>query len=557
MNKLLDLTKPAKEVLLDKFNASSGMRIPYEFVEIESITALVNPTEKEDTKVTFAPTTIAVFLNKFSLTYKRMDLSDIFTLPNINVPSDGYGSLYELLDNINEVIGVHLQVTDVEPATVDNSNPLYNTILIKAKDSSPLYKGAFNLPLDTTINLPQPAITSNSYILALVKDNNGKDTIKQYGNDGYLSKTFSFLRNISTVDICKINKIFNLDSSPIVLDGEFQLVEPNLPFIDPVTVYKTITIDKVGNLLSARQEQTPLALVDQKDITRDIENKYYYIVDSSKVINVNNKHVYRLFENATIDNSFIHSTLDNNIVNILPNQTGIFTISKQASDFVVKKFTRESVEDTSFSHVVISPAVNSVVTFNGFVQYGLNNAEVIKLFAKQNDYSCASAIDATATTVVREVSQDLTDFFSPVIFIKENGSLVEMNTAATKVNNKGIFTGNNLFFNKLLKDVNNECAIYALNSFSYLKNPTICPLLFDEQKKFKPNFTSIENNFKVIEILNIKQNYSGYETYCLVKTSDHVQSIIIAFDKDHNQLSYTLLSESQDVFIQDFLIMDR
>lgn len=556
MTKILDLSKPHKEVLLDKFNAISGMRIPYEFVEIEAITPLAAPTAKEDTKVTFVPTPIAIFLNKFSLTYKRMDLSDIFAHPYINVPSDGYTSVYELLDNINSVTGINLKSSDVYPATVDETNPLYKTILIKIKEDSPLYKGEFNLPLDTNINAAPAVTSSNTFIYTLIKDNSSFDTVKAYTSDGYLSKVFTFLKNVSTVQECKIEKFFNLDSSPIVLSGTFELVDPSISFINPAVTYKTLTIDRAGNLLSAKEQDTILALVDKSSITKDIVNKFYYVIDKSKVININNKHVYRLFENGTIDNSFVHATLPDNVVNIFSCNDGFYTLEKQTTSFSLKRYTLDSTLDSNFSEVKFSKANISDISFDGFVDYELNNEEVIKLLIKQNSYDHSNAVQVQAADVQRFISQDLTDFFSPIVVIKDSGLTVQMSTEAATINNKNIFNSNKIF-NKLLKDPQKLCGVYSLDNFNYLKQQSLVPLSFDEEKRYTPIFTKLTDTVQVTEILDIKQTASGYETYCLAKVPGQPQTVILSFDKNHSPLGYSALSQSQDIYIKDFLIANR
>ena len=53
MSDKLDIKKPVKEILLDKFNAKSGLQIPPIYVELGAVTILPDPTDKEDTKVEF------------------------------------------------------------------------------------------------------------------------------------------------------------------------------------------------------------------------------------------------------------------------------------------------------------------------------------------------------------------------------------------------------------------------------------------------------------------------------------------------------------------------
>ena len=49
MSDKLDIKKPVKEILLDKFNAKSGLQIPPNYVELGAVTILPVPTDKEDT----------------------------------------------------------------------------------------------------------------------------------------------------------------------------------------------------------------------------------------------------------------------------------------------------------------------------------------------------------------------------------------------------------------------------------------------------------------------------------------------------------------------------
>ena len=164
MSDKLDIKKPVKEILLDKFNAKSGLQIPPNYVELGAVTTLPDPTDKEDTKVEFIPTTIASFLNTFHLTYKKIDLSDVFGLPYIRAPSDNFNTLYELLDNINDAIGLNLTVDDVEPTAVDTTDPNGAKVLIKTLASSYLYKGEVLLELDKTLNVPVTRAINNTVI---------------------------------------------------------------------------------------------------------------------------------------------------------------------------------------------------------------------------------------------------------------------------------------------------------------------------------------------------------------------------------------------------------
>ena len=81
MPQLLDITKPAKEIIIDKYNAKSGVHIQYNQVELGLVISLPPGPHKENTKIELLPTVEAPWLNKFHLSYQRMDLVDIFSAP--------------------------------------------------------------------------------------------------------------------------------------------------------------------------------------------------------------------------------------------------------------------------------------------------------------------------------------------------------------------------------------------------------------------------------------------------------------------------------------------
>lgn len=563
MSDKLDIKKPVKEILLDKFNAKSGLQIPPNYVELGAVTTLPDPTDKEDTKVEFIPTTIASFLNTFHLTYKKIDLSDVFGLPYIRVPSDNFNTLYELLDNINDAIGLNLTVDDVEPTAVDTTDPNGAKVLIKTLASSYLYKGEVLLELDKTLNVPVTRAINNTVIYVHHKVTAGLDYIKAHAFDGYNGNSFSYLRNISLVTKSKITNIFSVENSILVVSGEFQLVAAQLSFINPAVTYKTITLDRLGNILSARIEETLLTKVPFNDISIDVNNKYFYLVDKSATINQNNKHAYRLFENGTLDTTFNHSSLPSGVFKILPARDGYFVISKTGLNFSIKKYSLAGNLDLSFNEVKINTSSPGFTDILGYVYYTTSDEEYIELAGIQPQMSAQLAPVYDAIEVITVKSTTLADFYSPIFTITNNGSKVVASGDLAKYNRRETLE-TSYIYPKLFKNVKGSVAIYALNTFGYLKNPTLTSLFFGEEKEYQPNFINIQDSLNIIDVKKIYQVYSGNETYSLVRYVEKINNPtnqestgIISFDNNHKYLGFISISNDQSDILNDFAILNR
>jgi len=569
----LDITKPVKEILIDKFNANAGLQIGYNDVELGDMTALATPTANADTTIELVPTLTASFLNKFHLNYKKMDVSDIFGAPYLFIKSNSYSTLYELLDELNVAVGVNLTTDDVDDATItyDTVNTPANqpTVVINIKDTSVLYKGNVTIKLDITLNGDLTSVNSNTTIYA-VHRTASLDYVSAHAFNGVRANAFTFFNNIDLVSYCKIDRIFSTESSTIVLIGTFQLVATNLVFITVGSTYNTITMDRTGKVLSARSNLQALQLVNQNNIFVDTINDCYYITDVDSKLTANPKLVYRLFENGTMDNNFNYNLLDSKIVRFISSTKGFYTISladPANNIYQIKRYSNNSILDDSFQTVNFTSNNGAYTTLSGFSYLNESGDEELNIIAYNGNATAAKASTYATSNVSTEVSATGTDYYSPVFTVKDNGSTVIASNSSAQINNPAVLDSNS-WYPRIFKVVNGNYSIYCLNSFGYLKNKTITPIVADDDHAFE----LVSNDFNlqwlsivtnpVIELTKVIQISTGYETYALARYTDAVTnkngSEIISFDIDHKVNGIIVLATDETVdLITDLTALTR
>lgn len=561
MTQLLDITKPAKEIIIDKYNAKSGVHIQYHFVELGQVIPLAPGPYKENTKIELLPTIEAPWLNKFHLNYTRIDLVDVFAAPYLFVPSNAGVNLHDVLDEINQAVGLNLTVDDVEdaPITYDPDPQIPPKVMVKAKPGAVFYIGEAELFFDKTLNSPASNVESNTIVYLAIKNDNAMDRVAAYAFDGYPSINFKFLKNVELLVECEIDSIFSCEQNLLIVTGKFMFVSNNLPFVNPASVYKTITLNRQGFLVSAREEECPLVGIPVQYIDADREKGVYYVADVANKINVNPKRVYRLFENGTIDGNFNYSELDDEVVKIIPDGDRFFAVGYDNLEYTIKRYLYDGTEDPSWSPVVIKSNTGPFINLDGFVRVDEFGKEILEMIVSDNEYTVAAAPDFTAGSIEVYKSANLQDFFSPFLSIHDDGNLVKASGFMAQFNNRGPFA-NTYWRPKLVRNVNGTSAVYGQNTYNYLKYPTVVAMTVGEDKDYAPIVTRIDRAEKVTELKKVYQVLSGYETYVLVELTnrddDVVSTGVMSFGPDHtfNGVLMSLMDSSGEKVI-DITVM--
>lgn len=555
MLQMLDITKPVKEIILDKFNAKAGLSIDYDHIVLGAITVITEPGSKENTSIQLVPTLLAPHLNTFTLRYNRMELMEIFSAPHLFVPSNGFTTLYELLDDINQSVGLNLTVDDVVDAPIVVAAD--TKVNIQAKTTSVLYQGFVELMLNTKLNVPSTTVESSNTIFVVNVNNSGLDYVSSHAFDGYKSTAFKYLRNVNLVVQSDIDRIFSCEGDILVLAGTFQFVAPLLPFITPSTTYHTLTMTRDGTLLSARVEVTLLNIVTPVNIAVDGINKTYYVADSLNV-NGDPKQSYRLFQNGTIDPTFDNTDIVDGVVKLVPVQNGFYAISfTNPNTYTVNKHLLDASLDPAFTTVLIettsiTTAIDAVCTLDEFGEEVLH----VYLSNYNNDVTNAPAI--TATTIEGDFSAVTTDFYSPILSIHDHGELVKISSTLSKFNSNNPFQ-NSLVTNTLVKTLRGNVALYCLTDFGMLNYYTVAPLIFGEDKEYSIQTSPIDKTLNASSPPKVYQSLNGHETYVIVSyinsNTGNQCTGVISFDIEHSLNGLVVQETAGLVQITDLAIL--
>lgn len=560
MSQKLDINKPVKEIIVDKFNAINGIHLEYEHVELGLVNDLLNPTDAEDSRIEIVPTTVAPFLNKFYLRYKKINLADVFGVPYLLIPSIGYITLYELLIEVNKATGLNITSDDVEdaPVELDTSVPgSYPKVRIKTKPTSVLYRGDVVVDLDVTLNQTTETIKANTMIFALNKTDT-LDFVTAHSFDGYKVSTFKFLGNVDLITSCKINKLFTCETSLLILTGEFLFVSSKVDFIDPVITYKTIVIDRTGNVVSAKEELSLLDQVPQENISFDHIKKVFYITDPTDILSINPKKVYRLSQSGVLDNNFDTVNLPDNIIRIFPSKHGFFTLNKEALEYKIRRFQDDGQEDTDFAMVKFHSATSEFTKISGYSTVDENDKENLALCLYCFPCNSANAVVFTANEVQSVITQNPLDFYSPFATIENDGAKVVASGFLASLNDPSALDSSAWNY-KLVRNITGGSVVYSLNSFNTLKYKTITPLLIGEDKEYTIKLADKTIAEHITNIKKVIQTSSGYETFVLVdyleKASNLPSSAILSFSSNHSYNGLLVTKIGTDTTITDLAIL--
>lgn len=553
----LDITKPVKEIIIDKFNAKAGLSISYDQVELGLVEPLLVPTPTEDTSIKIVPTLLAPHINTFTLTYKRMNLIEIFSAPYLFVPSNGFTTLYALLADINIVVGLNISVDDVLDAPVLISTN--NTVLIKAKPTSVLYSGQVELTLDTQLNIPTTSVESTSTVFVVHKNYSNSSYISAHSFDGFKSNAFKYLRNISLIASSNIEKIFSCEGDLIVVCGSFYLVAPSLPFINSATEYRTLTLSRDGSVISAREEESILSTANSNFISIDPINKFYYLVDYGGYNGTSHNKLYRLFENGTIDDSFNNSDISDRVINVAVCSTGFYVLSLNYSNYrtTINRCFPDGTIDPSFNIVSYyvgsqSDNLSTVCTMDEFGE------EVLHVYTYFDYFTVNNAPTFTAPIVIKNPSSDSNGFFSPVFSIHDNGNVIKASSKLAQLNNSDVFI-NGFQGQQLLKALDNRVVMYVKSDCGILNSETLLPIVFGEDKEYNFKQLEIDKVYKINTIRKIIQTTDGHETYASITFQDPTtgQFIngVVSFDINHKSNGVILVDIQSGYDLQDIAIL--
>ena len=358
---VLDISKAAKEVLIDKLNAANSLNLqPNDFVmgvpEVQ-----VNPNY--DTKIVLAPTTSSQWYESLSIFYKRIKLQEVFEV-NLKAFTTGVETtLEEILPLINATYGIYLTPDDVEPATIVFSNPAVltsgGTVSVVAKTTSPLFQGNKTIQINVT-NVEGPVIYEDNQTYFAVVSDAGVDSVKAFNSLGLQLDTFNYLDN-SVLHSSLIKKMVHWPNNDIMVIGDFDYSHTDSFNVTTRYQHKLVRMNSRGRLNGVSAASRFGVEFDLRYYP-DAENGFVYVLDATNQIGGNLHGLHRYLEDGTYDNAFAAAAVTaapSIILDMTTDEDGnIFIAYGDAGNIKVKKLLPTGADDVT-PEVTIDLAMES------------------------------------------------------------------------------------------------------------------------------------------------------------------------------------------------------
>lgn len=328
----LNINQEPKNVIFDRFNALNALQLkPDDFV-LGVSEDYVDLVRKTNTRVKASPILDSNGYNSFYIYYNKMDFSEVFDRINLEIKTTGLDQLLEIIDLINIELGIYLTFDDVTDTSIIYDDPSDKTtrafVEVVAKPTSYLYKGTYTLILNEKLNPYDPGIKNAVTGLSFITD--GTDTsIVNINTSVTKHDYFSFLNNV-TINATPVIKGIKLIDNSVYVFGDFDIEPPStLPGTQGSNVYKGITVNKIGKVLSV-DLIAKFDNVYQNNVcfTPNLNNTKYYLADQKKYITGNVPGIYRYNNKGERDNTLVTTNMTAVVDKILPLSSGFIICTK-------------------------------------------------------------------------------------------------------------------------------------------------------------------------------------------------------------------------------------
>lgn len=329
----LNIKQEPQKIILDRFNALNSLQLKHDDFVFSDVEEHHDSRRNTNTRVLVSPAVVSPGYNSFYIYYNRMNFTDVFDRVNMQISSGGLDSLVEILDLINDELGIYLTAQDVEDTTIIYDDPDERneraTVEVIAKTDSYLFIGSHTLVLNVKNNPYDPgvrsAITGVSYI-----ENGSRSDIVNVNTSYSKELYFKFLDGVVVKNDPIVKGIKLIDNSVYVF-GEFDLDVPNtIPGSQGEDVYNGVKIDRVGRVVSV-DKVAKFDNVFQTDVVfypKPDGNKFYLADKRKYITNGNTVGLYRYNNNGDRDNSLITSNMSLVVDKILPLDSGFIVASE-------------------------------------------------------------------------------------------------------------------------------------------------------------------------------------------------------------------------------------
>lgn len=287
---LLDITRPVKDILIDKFSRINGIvLLPADF-EITNVSPVTTPGASDNTKATLSPRASSHFYNQLEFTYNRLVLDDILDEPRAAVMRTSEVTVHDLLPKINAAYGINLTVDDIfddvlPPVDPIEPNAQFVTMLA-ALPTSLLVVGNYVLNVNTVLGEDTSGLGDYQtfYVVSSTGNALREHTMSVQTTQGTAVTGFDFLSNAQDVSKVRVDKVMTSKAGgETLLFGEFTLRHPGT-VLPTAQTYRFLKLNSQGAVVGGYRTMDPIASAAMVTTSKELDMFYYVTGTTVKAV---------------------------------------------------------------------------------------------------------------------------------------------------------------------------------------------------------------------------------------------------------------------------------
>ena len=313
---VLDITKPAPETLLQKYNALNAINVDYD--EVVSEAPVVSAKPGYNTAVTFKPKLLSKWLNGDTIYYNRIDIATVLNNPRVSIPRGAAVNISDTIATINTLFGINLVAEDYFDNPLPAIDPLdpdaEATVAFSCKPGSFFFYGSLQITYNKLIPSTDTPSEDPVDVYSLIQDPTDpvyKSRVVCHSVEGREVSAFKFLRNAVTVTEADADYMLRIKNGDMVIFGSFKFraaigTEPEKDYVST-----SIIIDRTGKIIKSGTMATNLFGSNYAmKYEYYPESDYIYAIDTSNAIGINPSCLYRYDLSGQLDVAFTAPDLD-------------------------------------------------------------------------------------------------------------------------------------------------------------------------------------------------------------------------------------------------------
>ena len=296
---ILDISKPATQILLEKYNAMNAINVAYDEVVFQ--TPVVSAKPGFNTSTTFVPKLLSQWLNGDTIYYNRINIASVLNNPKVSIPRGNAVNISDTITTINTLFGINLTPDDYFDNPLPALDPLdpnaEATVTFSCKPESFYFFGSLQITYNKLVPTAESPTEDPVDIYSIIQDPADpvyKSKVVCYSIEGREVTAFKFLRNAVTVTESDADFMLRIKNGDMVIFGSFKFRAAIGQEAEKDHVSTVIVIDRTGKVIRSGTLATNL-FGSNHPMKYEYypESDYIYALDTTNAIGTNASRLYR------------------------------------------------------------------------------------------------------------------------------------------------------------------------------------------------------------------------------------------------------------------------